>query len=196
MSRRSPNPDGGAVAAPPFARPVPVRSLSRKRPLPFDLAPEPSEKPAIARFLGLEGLRALRFRGELMPAAGDGWRVEGRLTAELVQSCVVTLAPVVQTIDEAVARNYVPEEDWQLPAEIDLDPEAEDDPDPFGATIDPGHLAIESLALVLDPYPRAKGVPPARFQAAPPGTAPLEDADLKPFAGLAVLKDKFGGGRE
>ena len=29
-------------------------------------------------------------------------RVEGRVTAEIVQACVVSLEPVAQTIDEAV----------------------------------------------------------------------------------------------
>jgi hypothetical protein len=193
MSRRSPAPGERAAAAPPFLRPIPVRSLSRKRPLPFDIEPEPDEKPKIAHFLGIEALRRLRFRGELMPSGEDAWHVEGRLEVEVVQGCVVTLAPVTQTIDQEVARDYLPEEAWTLPAELDLDPEAEDDPDPFGTTIDPGLLALESLALTLDPYPRAPGVPPAEFRAAPPGTRPLDDSDLKPFAKLAVLKEKLGG---
>jgi hypothetical protein len=192
MSRRSPAGEERAATRPPFLRPIPVRSLSRKRPLPFDIAPEPDEKSAIARFLGLEAVRSLRFHGELAPARDDEWQVEGRLQAEVVQSCVVTLAPVVSAIDEPVLRRYLPEESFALPAEIDLDPEAQDDPDPYGATIDPGLLALESLALTLDPYPRAPGVPPAEFYASPPGTAPSAEADPKPFAKLAVLKEKFG----
>ncbi len=129
-----------------------------------------------------------------MPARDDGWRIEGRLDAELVQACVVTLEPVSQVVDEPVARDYVPEDEYSPPAELDLDPEAEDDPDPFDAVIDPGQLALESLALTLDPYPRAPGVPPAEYQAAPPGAAPLAESDLKPFAKLSVLKEKLGQG--
>ncbi len=102
---------------------------------------------------------------------------------------------MAQRVDETVARDYVPEEEYSLPAEIDLDPEAEDDPDPFGKVIDPGLLALESLALVLDPYPRAPGVPAAEYRAAPPGVTPLAEGDLKPFAKLAVLKEKLGGGK-
>ena len=192
MSRRSPAPAERA-ATPPFQRPIPVRALSRKRPLPFDIAPEPDEKPAIARFLGIEAVRSLRFRGELLPAGEDGWRIEGRLQAEVVQACVVTLQPVPQRIDETVARDYLPEETFSLPDQVDLDPGAEDDPDPFGTQIDPGLLALESLVLTLEPYPRAPGVPPAEFRATPPGTSPLADEDLKPFAKLAALKEKFGG---
>jgi hypothetical protein len=193
MSRRPPHPDARPVAEPPLRRPIPVRTLSRGQPRPFDLAPEGDEARAIARFLGLEALRSLRFRGALAPVGAEGWRIEGQLSAEVVQSCVVTLEPVAQRIEEAVIRDYVPEEDYRPPAAIDVDPDAEDDPDPFGSVIDPGLLALEALALVLDPYPRAPGVPPAEFHAAPPGAAPLADGDLKPFAKLAVLKDKLGG---
>lgn len=193
MSRRSPVPETRAAAEPPLRRPIPVRTLSRRKPHPFDLSPDRAEADAIARFLGLEALHGLRFRGDLAPTGAENWRIEGQLTAEVVQSCVVTLDPVAQRVEETVARDYVPEEDYRPATEIDLDPDAEDDPDPFGTVIDPGLLAIESLALVLDPYPRAPGVPPAEYRAAPPGVAPLAESDLKPFAKLAVLKEKLGG---
>lgn len=193
MSRRSAVPGPRAAAGLPFRRPTALRTLSRKQPLTFDIAPEPDEADAIARFLGLAALPRLRFRGELMPAGDDGWRVEGRLEAELVQSCVVTLDPVSQLIDQVVARDYVPADAYRPP--LELDPEAEDDPDPFADAIDPGQLAVESLALMLDPYPRAPGVPPAEYRAAPPGREPLTDSDLKPFAKLSVLKEKLDQGR-
>jgi hypothetical protein len=193
MSRRSPAPGPRPAAEPPFRRPIAVRTLSRKQPSAFDIAPEPGEADAIARFLGIAALPRLRFRGELLPARDDGWRIEGRLGAELVQSCVVTLEPVPQQIDQVVVRDYVPEDTYRPPVELDL--EAQDDPDPFGNTIDPGQLALESLALIIDPYPRAPGVPPAEYQAAPPGAEPLTGADLKPFAKLAVLKEKLDEGR-
>ena len=203
MSRRSPVPGNGRgtdptarlVAEPPLRRPIPVGALSRKKPHPFDLSPEGNEAAAIARFLGLEALRSLRFHGELAPSGLEGWRIEGRLRADVVQSCVVTLEPVAQRIEETVTRDYVPEADYRPAPEVDLDPEAEDDPDPFGTAIDPGRLALESLALVLDPYPRAPGVPPAEYRAAPPGVSPLTDADLKPFAKLAALREKLGDDR-
>lgn len=194
MSRRPPVPTARAAAEPPLRRPIPVRALSRKGPHPLDLSPQGDEAGAIAGFLGLEALRRLRFRGELAPSGAEGWRIEAHLSAEVVQSCVVTLEPVVQRIEEAVARDYVPEADHRPTAEIELDPDAEDDPEPFGAVIDPGLLALESLALVLDPYPRAPGVPPAEYRAAPPGISPLTEGDLKPFAKLAVLKEKLGDG--
>jgi hypothetical protein len=209
MSRRPPAPVSASVspsaspsapvsarrvpAEPPLRRPIRVRTLSRRQPHPFDLQPEGNEAGAIARFLGLDALRSLRFRGQLAPSGAEGWRVEATLSAEVVQSCVVTLEPVVQRVEEVVAREYVPEDACRPTSEIDIDPDAEDEPDPFDAVIDPGLLAIESLALALDPYPRAPGVPPAEFRAAPPGVSPLAEGDLKPFAKLAVLKEKLRG---
>lgn len=193
MSTRSSAAMPRAAAEPPFRRPIAVRTLSRKQPLPFDLSPEPEEARAIADFLGLEALGRLRFHGELAPAGAEGWRIEGELSADLVQNCVVTLDPVMQRIEEPVARVYVPEDAYRPPAEIDLEPDAEDEPDPFGSVIDPGQLALEALVLMLDPYPRAADAPPVEYRAGPPGVAPLTDGDLKPFAKLAVLKEKLGG---
>lgn len=195
MSRRSSAPAGRSDAELPWRRPISVRALSRKQPFPFDLSPEGDEAGAIAHFLGLEALRRLRFRGELIPVGAEDWRVEGQLSAEVVQNCVVTLEPVAQRIEETVGRDYVPAAEYRTPTEIELDPDAEDDPDPFDTTIDPAVLCLESLALALDPYPRAPGVPPAEFRAAPPGAATLADDDPKPFAKLAVLKEKLGSGK-
>lgn len=192
-SRRSPSAAPRSAPPPPFSRPITLGASSHRRAMPFDIAATPEELPEIARFLGLDTLRSLRFRGELAPAGDDEWRASGRLEAEAVQSCVVTLAPVESRIDEQVTRSYLPADAVaRLTAtELDLDPEAEDDPDPYDGSIDPGALAIESLALALDPYPRAPGVPPAEFSASPPGAEPLSDAGPKPFAGLAELKRRL-----
>jgi hypothetical protein len=102
MTRRSPASAQRAPAEPPLRRPIAVRTLSRRQPHPFDLSPEPDEAGAIARFLGLQALRRLRFRGELAPSGAEGWRIDAELSAEVVQSCVVTLEPVVQRIEPGV----------------------------------------------------------------------------------------------
>jgi len=192
MAKEHEENDQNAPAPLPFRRLVPVRTRSRRQPLPFDLTAEPADKPEIAGFLGLESLRSLGFQGEILPVGEDQWRVEGRLRAEVVQTCVVTLVPVTNRIEEDVARTYVPEEEFSLPDEIDFDPESEDEPEPYGMSIDLGQLALESLSLALDPYPRAPGVPPIDVEATPPGAKPLSSEELKPFAKLAVLKEKFG----
>ncbi|MEM7422534.1 MAG: YceD family protein [Pseudomonadota bacterium] len=177
----------------PYAVPKPVASLPRSRPAPFDLRPGAAACEAIASFLGIVEIRDMRFRGAIVPAARDRWRAEGRLTAELSQTCVVTLDPVAERIDVAVARDFVPIADLSANGEIDVDPDEddEDDPDGYDTEIDLGALAIEILALSLVPYPRRQGTAPVEMQVTEPGTQPLTDADVRPFAALAALRTKM-----
>ncbi|HUF88254.1 MAG TPA: hypothetical protein VMM59_12800 [Thermohalobaculum sp.] len=78
--------------------------------------------------------------------------------------------------------------------EVTIEPDEPDEPDPYATSLDPGQLALESLVLMLDPYPRAAGAALGSASFAPPGVVPLEDDDLRPFAGLAGLKRRLEGG--
>lgn len=176
----------------PYAEPRPVATLSKAAPWTFDLRPDTEAQAQIARFLNIEGIQDLRFKGELGAGPDDRWIATGRLTGRAVQSCIVSLDPVEEAIDEQVRRIYVPE-DVMAEMEPDLDPDAEDEFDVYTDTIDVAALAVEALALALDPYPRKPGVEVETAQFAAPGTAPLKDEDLKPFAGLAALKEKMSG---
>lgn len=179
------------LAPAPFQRPVAIDSLSAARPTPFDLTADPAARSEIAAFLGLPRLDEMRVKGEIASHGRDRWRVKARLTARLSQLCVVSLSEVEETIDEEIIRDFVPATDF---AEIDLteiDPDQEDDPDPYESAIDPGAVAVESLSLALDPYPRAPGAEISVSAVAGPGIEPLTDEDVKPFAGLAALKEKM-----
>ena len=182
-----PAPDGGW----PYGHAVQPHRVSRKSPFAFDLTPDGAEMAAIAEFLKIEAVASLRFRGKLVPVGKEDWRAEGRLTAIATQCCVVTLAPVEQRIDEEITRLYVPMVEVDEDQVLDLDVDADDETDGYTDRIDLGHLAIESLALALEPYPRAEGAELPDTRVAPPGVAPIEDADLKPFAKLAGLRQKL-----
>ena len=68
------------------------------------------------------------------------------------------------------------------------EPDDEEPPEPLiGGTVDLGALATEFLLLGIDPYPRKAG---AEF--APPK---VEDGGEHPFAALAALKKRLGGGQ-
>lgn len=196
MSRKSNKQSGlrQAAAAAPFVKPMPLFKLSRTKPTQFDVRPANYDLAEIAAFMGIREVRDLRLKGEIRPVGQVDWEITGRLTATTVQACVVSLDPVVQNIDEPVARRYVPTPSDVQPTDLDVDPEGDDDPDMIEDALDPGALALEVLALALDPYPRAQGAEIKLARAAPPGITPLEDAALKPFAGLADLKAKLFGG--
>lgn len=130
-------------------------------------------------------LHAVRFRG--------GIRVTGRLTAKVTQESVVTLDPVRQEIAEPIDRVFLPggEKDYAGPAnaEIFVDLEGEDMPDHFeGNEADLSDLIVETLALAIDPYPRAPGESLDDL-----GLAGTEE-DPHPFAALRKLKTDLGEG--
>jgi hypothetical protein len=58
--------------------------------------------------------------------------------------------------------------------------------------IDIEDIAAESLVLALPAYPRAAGATFGSEVHAEDGIAPLQDTDLKPFAGLAALAGRLG----
>ncbi|RFC65638.1 DUF177 domain-containing protein [Mesorhizobium denitrificans] len=98
------------------------------------------------------------------PWKRNGVKVTGRVQAKIVQSCVVTLEPVENKIDEEIDSVFLPEssklgrEGFGIGGEIVLDAEGPDSPETFsGDLIDVGALAEEFFGLGIDPYPRKQG---------------------------------------
>lgn len=178
----------------PIAHPVRVASLDRGRETAFTLSPGAEDRALVADFMGLDELRELGFEGALSACGSDGWEANGTLSALVVQSCVVTLRPVSQYIEETVTRRYIP--GLESPEEVDVivsDSDEDDAADPLGEEIDLAALMLESLALAIDPYPRAEGAELETRVFAEPGVKPMTDEDARPFAKLAELKSKLTG---
>jgi hypothetical protein len=148
----------------------------------------------------LAPLAALRDLPELtavfdVTRRGAGLAVLGRVKARVGQTCVVTLEPIENHLDEEVDLLFspdapvVPEGEAGHHQTVGHTAEEQDAPEPLvGGAIDLGAIATEFLMLGIDPYPRKPGAqftPPARDTAAE-----------HPFAGLAALKKPSGeGGR-
>lgn len=159
--------------------------LSPRKPTLFDHEAGADERKALAADLGLLSLRKLRLTGEIAPAGRDAMVLTARLQAEADQPCVVTLAPVRAVIDEPVRRRFVA--DMPEPEGDEVEMPEDDTLEPMPEVIDLAEVAAEALALSLPLYPRAPGAELGTVALAPDGVAPLTDADLKPFAGLAGL---------
>ncbi len=177
------------TGSPPFSQPYRVSALSPRRPTRFDLRPAEDARAAAAGDLGILAIPELRFRGEIKADGRHDFLLEGRLEALVVQACVVTLAPVETRISEPVRRCYVA--DYRLPEGDEIEIPQDDAEEPLGTVIDPGEVMIEALSLALPDYPRADGAEAGEMVHAAPGIAPLREADLKPFAGLASLADRL-----
>jgi len=156
------------------------------------LEPTAAECAAIAADLGIPAVRKLRFSATLSPIGRRDWRLDGQLGATVVQDCVVTLDPVTTRIDEAVLRTYLAELPDPEPGEVEMP--QDDSVEALPTVLDLGQVMIEALALVLPIYPRAPGVAPLDLTVTEPGKTPLTADDVKPFAGLAGLRDALRKG--
>lgn len=182
----------------PITERVPLGRLDREAGRAFDMAPDEAGLAALARHLSVEGLEGLRFAGRIEPFQKDGWRVEGRITGTVRQSCVVTLDPVVGALDLAVARIFLPGAAAVGPVDVapeDIEDGGEEPPEPLGDAIDLAQILVEELALAIDPYPRVAGVELGELRHAAPGVAPIEPDALRPFASLSELRNKLAKGR-
>ncbi|MDS9467585.1 DUF177 domain-containing protein [Paracoccus sp. MBLB3053] len=155
-----------------------VAQLNPRQPTQFELAPDSEARAAIAAELGLNSLPALRFKGEIRPAQSDAWEVTGRLTAKVVQPCVVTLAPVKTALNEELHRLFSPHATTPEGEEVEM---RDDEVEPLGQFIDIEAMMIEALTLALPLYPRADGANLDEPDPEPEGET------RKPFAGLADL---------
>lgn len=174
------------------SHPYRVANLPTRKPTRFAFAPDAAGRAALAAELGLLDLPALKLEGEIRPIGKSDFLLEAKLTARVVQPCSVTLAPVRSDVSDRVMRQYV--RDWVEPEGDEVEVPEDDSTEPLPEVIDVGDVAREALALALPLYPRAPGAALGEAVYAEPGTAPLRDEDLRPFAGLAALKAKMEGG--
>lgn len=173
----------------PLSRPLEVGAIGEDGRAERIVASE-TERAAIAAEHDLVGLDALTADLDVRRAAGGIIVVDGRLRADLVQTCVVSLVPVPQTIDERFHLSFATAGSDAAPppprpgAEVLVDPDI-DQPDLLvGSTLDLGAIVAEQFALALDPYPRAPGA------ALPAEAAADGDRPESPFAALAALKSR------
>ena len=153
----------------PLSVVVDVRSLGRAGRHVHHTADE-KERARLARHNDILSVDRFEIDADVRPWRMDGVIVEGRVTAIVTQACVVTLDPLVSTLDVPISQTFVPgdiADGVDQIGTVDIDPDADDPPEPFdGRTVDVGALASELFSVELDPYPRG---PDATLDDAPGG---------------------------
>jgi len=146
----------------------------------------PSERAAVAQTLDLVSCEEIEARYAIRATGAGRYTMSGKIIARLTQTCVVTLDPVAQEIEDGIEVEFWPV--GSLPGVGDAEAEvlAIPDVEPIEhGTIETGRIIFETLAAALDPYPRKPG---ARFEWEDQASA--GDAGASgPFAGLKELKD-------
>ncbi|HVX76662.1 MAG TPA: DUF177 domain-containing protein [Bradyrhizobium sp.] len=152
-----------------------------------DLEADRAVREAMAEIAGLREILTANASFDVTPKSGGRFHVAGRVQARIGQTCVVTLDPIENDIDEAIDLTFAPPEQIpQLAALVDETAETGDEipdsPEPIeDGVIDLGRLATDVLFLAIDPYPRK---PDAIFE---PVIAEADPED-HPFAALKALR--------
>jgi hypothetical protein len=170
----------------PWSVPVTVAQIPEAG-LHRDIEADAVEREAMAELAGLREILSAHAALDVTPKSGGRVHVGGHVRARIGQTCVVTLDPIENEIDEPIDLIFAPPE--QIPQLADLvdeaaesDGEIPDPPEPIvNGVIDLGRLATDALFLGIDPYPRR---PDAVFE--PPVVA--VDPEDHPFAALKVLQ--------
>ncbi|HYI49871.1 MAG TPA: DUF177 domain-containing protein [Allosphingosinicella sp.] len=175
------------MIAPEYSRPVRIDSIGEQG-RSLEIAADEGERAALARRFGLLALARLDAVLTLS-RNGQEIAVHGRLAAAVTQACVATAEPVAAEIEAPFDLVFRPQPDpAQAEDEVELSESEMDVVFHDGAEIDLGELVAETLALVLDPYPR---VPDADELLKAAGVKSEEEAG--PFGALAGLRDKLKG---
>jgi uncharacterized metal-binding protein YceD (DUF177 family) len=160
---------------------IPKIGLSR------ELEADAATRAAMAEIAGLRDILSARAVFVIKPESGGRVHVAGKLSARVGQTCVVTLDPIENDIDEPIDLIFAPPEQLARLANRDHDEaegraEAVDQLEPIeNGVIDLGRLASDVLYLAIDPYPRKSG---AVFESQIAAADPKD----RPFAVLKALK--------
>jgi len=176
------NPDPWRVAV--VVAQIPQQGIQRR------IEANAREREALARFAALRDVVSAVASFELTAKSGGRVHVSGRLRARIGQTCVVSLEPIENDVDEEIDLMFAPAEEVRRLADLidegldaDTGPLADPPEAIVNGVIDLGRIATDVLCLAVDPYPRKEG---AVFAAEAAG----KNAAEHPFAALKALQDK------
>jgi uncharacterized metal-binding protein YceD (DUF177 family) len=167
----------------PWSVVVRLAEVQRASPT-LSLSPNEAQRRALARMLDLIELKSLSAEVRLIPWL-DGVELQGRWTADITQTCGVTVEPFDTRLQGAFTVRATPQDSPAAPdpeADVAIDPEGEDPPDVMETdAVDVAAYVVEHLALEIDPFPRKPG---AEFE------PPPEEKPASPFAVLQGLASR------
>ena len=149
----------------------------------------PAEREAIARALIILACDSLDADYSIRRLSQGRYRLDGVLRASVTQTCVITLDPVPEKIEEAFEVEFWPPEMLEARAPsgekgvldgADVEPLAKN-------AIDVGRIVFELLSASLEPYPRKAG---AAFEWSGSEADAIETKPDSPFSVLDKLRPK------
>lgn len=165
-----------------FSRIISVNDVIVGDPLKKVIGAKKEECEALAKRYGILAVTSLKASLKVEKIkASDVYKVSGHFNAGVEQECVVSLAPVPDSLSGNIEAYFT---DQKQPStivqETEMPDESEDPEFAENGEIDLGELVAQMIALELNPYPRAEGV---EFD-----EAKHTSKKPNPFAALKVLK--------
>jgi len=154
-------PDAETETSLEFSYPVDVTTIGAKG-RHFDLRASREENRALAGRYEVLTIEKLVAECDIFPAKKGQFTLKATFTANVTQSCGVSLEPVTERVSGSfqVALQKPVKEKPAAQAEenleIDFDPEAEDVEYLKSNLVDLGELIAQYLSLEITPYPRKK----------------------------------------
>jgi len=168
---------------PELSRPFHLAELAEDPQHDIVIKTTAAERKALADRYSLLSLDALDAQLTVRSDVSGEIVVEGRLQAEVVQECVITLESVAETVASPFEQHYTLRQ-TDLASDLEMGPDDIEPPEPVvGEAIDLGELVAQYLSLSMNPYPRA---PDADAEADQYQADPARDG---PFAALSKLRD-------
>jgi uncharacterized metal-binding protein YceD (DUF177 family) len=149
---------------------------------------EATQREALARWAGVEKVESFGALVDLRKSGPRRFSYAARLTADVVQTCVVTLEPLSVRLERDIARTLELARGRSRPGQDDPPVWTPDDDDEEPEKIETSRYdlagpLLEEFVLAIDPYPRAPGV---AFELPVPEDNPRDS----PFAVLKALKKR------
>ena len=149
----------------------------------ISIAPSEEQRARLAEWAGLNSVEKFEAQVTLIRRSATRFAYEAALSADVTQSCVVTLEPVHSQVALDVSRilHLTKTPRGAQLAVDELSSTADEGPEEIqNSHYDLAGPLLEEFSLAIDPYPRAPGVV---FE--PPQD---KDASESPFAALKPLK--------
>lgn len=171
---------------PEFRRVVKLQSIGVNE-TTMTFTANPSECEALATRYGVLSISALEATVRLW-RKGAGARARVHFVADVVQSCIVTLEPVDDHVDQEIEMDFLPQgvvDPADRAGDSALVIEFLDTERFVGGTLDLGSVISEYLSLAIDPYPRKSGVEFGNAER--DGAEAVDTARRSPFSALSNL---------
>lgn len=170
------------MTAPEFSHIVTLAEAAQGRTVAIEA--DEAARSAIARRLALVAIDRFAVIADVRSVAG-GIAATGTIDARVVQSCAATGLPVTARLQEPFDLRFLRDAAPASEEEIEISDADCDILSLDGERIDVGEVAVQTLSLALDPFPRH---PDADRILAEKGV--LSEEQAGPFAALAKLRGK------